>query len=51
MISLLVALCLMGLFLWVVERYAPFDDAIKRIIQFVVILFAVVYVARAFGVL
>lgn len=50
MISLLVGLVLMGVALWCFNAYVvTIDPAIKKLINAVVILFALLYVAAAFG--
>jgi hypothetical protein len=51
MISLIVGLILVGVLLYVVETLLPIDATIKRLIQVVVVLGCVLWIARAFGVL
>jgi uncharacterized membrane protein len=50
MISLIVTLVVVGVLLYVVETMIPMDPTMKRIIHIVVILGALVFVLRAFGV-
>lgn len=49
MISLIVALIVVGVLLWAVESLIPMDPAIKRVIQVVVVLCVLLYVLRFFG--
>jgi hypothetical protein len=49
-ISLVVGLIILGVLLWLVETMLPIDAAFKTIIRVVVILAALIWVARALGV-
>ncbi len=48
MITILVVLILIGLLVWAAEQI-PMDATIKRIIQVVGVVFAVLYLLQAFG--
>lgn len=50
MISILVALIIVGLLLWVVNQL-PLDPTIKRIIHVIAIVICVLYVLQALGLL
>lgn len=50
-LSLLITLIVIGVVVWAVTSYVPMDAGIKRIIQIVGILIAVIYVLYAFGVM
>lgn len=51
MLSVIIVLVLVGVGLFLLEKYVPMDGAIKTIIRVVAILFVIVYVLRAFGLL
>ncbi len=46
-----IVLVVLGVLLWAVNRYIPMDATIKKILNVVVVLVAVLFVLRAFGVL
>jgi hypothetical protein len=50
MISLVIGLIIVGVLLYIVETMLPMDAMVKRLIQIVVVLCLLVYVARFFGV-
>lgn len=50
-ISLLIVLILIGVLLYVVETMLPIDPTIKKIIRIVVVLFVILWLLSAFGVL
>lgn len=50
LISLLIVLILVGVALYLIERFIPMDDAIKIVIRVVVILVLVLWLLSAFGV-
>lgn len=50
MIGLLLVLVILGVCLYLAETYIPMDPVIKTVIRVVVVLFAIVYLLRAFGV-
>lgn len=49
MVSLIVALIVLGVVLWAVESLIPFDPALKKIIHVVAVLCVLLYVLRFFG--
>ncbi len=46
-----IVLVVLGVLLWAINRYIPMDATIKKILNVVVVLVAVFFVLRAFGVL
>ena len=50
-ISLMVALVVVGLLLWLVNNYIPMDCRIKQILNIVVIILVVLWLLNVFGVL
>ena len=51
LVSLVVALIVVGLLLWVVNSYIPMDARVKQILNIVVIIAVVLWLLSAFGVL
>jgi len=51
LLSLLLTLIVIGVLLWAITTYIPMDPGIKRLIQIVGIICAVVYILVAFGVM
>ena len=51
LISILVALVVAGVVLWLVNTYIPMDAKIKTIINVVVVIVVVIWLLQAFGVL
>ena len=51
LISMLIALIVVGVLLWVVNTYIPMDGKIKSILNVVVVVVVVFWLLRAFGVL
>lgn len=49
MISLIVALVVVGVLLWAVESLIPLDATIRRIIQVLIVLCVVLYILRFFA--
>ena len=49
MIGLLLVLVIVGVCLYLAETYIPMDPAIKVVIRVVVVLFLIVFLLRAFG--
>jgi hypothetical protein len=49
-VGLIIGLIFIGVLLWAVETMIPMDPSIRRLIQVVIILGAIVWVAHAFGV-
>ncbi len=51
LIQLVIVLVVLGVLLWAINAYIPMNATVKKIINVVVILVAVLYVLTAFGVL
>jgi hypothetical protein len=51
LIQLVIVLVVLGVILWAINTYIPMNATVKKIINVVVILVAVLYVLTAFGVL
>ncbi len=51
LIQLVIVLVVLGVILWAINTYIPMNATIKKILNVVVILVAVLYVLSAFGVL
>lgn len=51
MISLVVSLIIVGVLLWLVNRYIPMDGAIKNIINIVVVVAVILWLLSTFGIL
>lgn len=50
MLTLILALALLGLILYLIETYVPMDPVIKIAIRVVVAICVIVYLAQIFGV-
>ena len=51
LIQLVVVLVIIGVILWAINTYIPMDATIKKILNAVVVIAAVLYVFAAFGLL
>jgi len=51
MITIIVVLIVIGLLLWLVNSMIPMDAKIKTILNVVVVIFVILYLLNAFGVL
>jgi len=51
LISILIALVVAGVILWVVNTYIPMDAKIKSILNIVVIIVVAIWLLQSFGVL
>jgi hypothetical protein len=51
LISIIIALIIVGVLLWLVNTYLPLDPTIKKILNVVVIIVVVLWLLQAFGVL
>ncbi len=51
LIGLIVALAVVGLFLWLVNNYIPMDARIRQILNVVVIIVIVLWLLQVFGLL
>jgi hypothetical protein len=50
-LTILIVLVIAGVLLWVVNTYIPMDVKIKRILNIVVVVFVIIYLLKAFGIL
>ncbi len=50
MITIIITLVILGVCLWLLEAYVPMDPAIKTIIRVVVVLFLIIFLLNAFGI-
>jgi len=50
MISLIILLVVLGLCLYLVETYIPMSPPIQMVLRVVVVLFSVIWLLRAFGI-
>ena len=51
LISIIVALVVVGVLLWLVNTYIPMDSKIKSILNGVVLIIVVIWLLQAFGIL
>jgi hypothetical protein len=51
LISLVLTLIVVGVLLWAVNNYIPMDAKIKKILNVVVVVCVIVWLAYAFGIL
>ncbi len=51
LITIVIVLVVFGVILWAINTYIPMDATIKRILNGVVVLAAILFVLSAFGVL
>lgn len=51
LINLVVVLIVVGVLLWLVNTYLPMDAKIKKILNVVVVIFVIIWLLQAFGVL
>jgi hypothetical protein len=51
LISVLIALVVAGVVLWLINKYIPMDGKIKNILNVVVVIIVVLWLLSAFGVL
>jgi hypothetical protein len=50
-VSLVVTLIIVGLLLWAVNNYIPMDHKIKSILNIVVVIFVILWLLSAFGII
>lgn len=50
LISVIVAIVVVGLLLWAINSFIPMEDRIKKILNIVVIIVLVLWLLQAFGV-
>jgi hypothetical protein len=51
LITVVLVLIVVGVLLWLVEKYIPLDPTIKRIIEILVIVVVVLWLLQLFGLL
>lgn len=51
LVSLVLALIVIGILLWAINTYVPMDGKIKNIINIVVVLVVVIWLLQVFGVI
>lgn len=51
LITLVIVLVVLGVILWAINAYIPMDATIKKILNGVVVLIAILFVLSAFGIL
>lgn len=51
LISIVVALIIIGVVLWLINKYIPMDGKIKTILNVVVVIAVILWLLSAFGVL
>jgi len=49
LLSIVLALVIVGLILWVVNTYIPMDSKIKTILNVVIVVIVVLWLLRSFG--
>lgn len=50
LVSIIIALLVVGLILWLVNKFAPFDKKIKTVINVIVIILLIIWLLRVFGI-
>lgn len=50
-LTILLALVVVGVILWLINSYIPMDGKIKRILNIVVVIIVVLWLLKAFGLL
>lgn len=51
MITLIVVLVVLGVCLYLIESYIPMSPPIQTVIRVIVVLFSVLYILNAFGII
>jgi hypothetical protein len=51
LVHLVVVLIVVGVLLWLVNTYIPMDGKIKQILNIVVVIFVIIWLLQALGVL
>jgi hypothetical protein len=49
LMSMVIALCVLGVVLWLINAYVPVDAKIKKVINILVIIVVVVWVLKELG--
>ncbi|MFC3813202.1 Thivi_2564 family membrane protein [Lacihabitans lacunae] len=47
----IISLIVIGFLLWLVNTYLPMDRKIKKILNFVVVLFTIIWLLKLFGII
>jgi hypothetical protein len=50
LITVIITLVVVGLILWVINRYIPMASSIKSILNIVVVIIVIVWLLRVFGI-
>lgn len=50
LLTILIVLVVVGVILWLINSYIPMDAKIKNILNWVVVIFLVIWLLKAFGV-
>jgi undecaprenyl pyrophosphate phosphatase UppP len=50
LINVVIALIVVGVLLWLINRYIPMDGKIKQILNIVVVIAVIIWLLQAFGV-
>ncbi len=51
LLNVVIALVVVGVLLWLINRYIPMDGKIKQILNVVVVIAVILWLLQAFGVL
>ena len=51
LLTIVIALIVVGLLLWLVNNYIPMDGKIKNILNIVIVIAVIIWLLKAFGVL
>ena len=51
LLQLVITLIVLGVLLWAINNYIPMDATIKKILNVVIVLVAVLFILSAFGIL
>jgi hypothetical protein len=51
LLSILIAIIVVGVLLWLINSYIPMDAKIKQILNIVVVIVLVIWLLKAFGLL
>ena len=51
LIQLLIVLVVIGVILWLINRYIPMQDSIRKILNVVVVIIVILWLLSAFGIL
>ena len=51
LLSILIAIVVVGVLLWIINNFLPMDHQIKRIFNIVVVIALIIWLLKAFGLL